>query len=335
MIKGKKISVVIPCYNEETQIYKVLDTLPETVDTAYVVDDVSTDKTVEVVKDFIKKNPESKTEVVLIELEVNSGVGAAICAGYKATLEAGHDVSVVMAGDGQMPPEQFDDIVMPVVNGDTDYAKANRLYYPDAWDIVPKKRFLGNSVLSMLTKIASGYWNIADSQTGFTAINREALELIQWDQVYKRYGYPNDVLVRLNLYNLRVMDVPVKPIYDVGEQSKLKISKVIPRMSWLIFKMFIWRLYNKYVIHNFHILVIFYFLGALLSFIGLGLFVRMIVMLFVNGYLPPVNTLGWGLCTITALQFLLFAMFFDMEDNKKLSVFRKDILQRQKREQDE
>ena len=130
------------------------------------------------------------------------------------------DAAVVMAGDGQMDPKDLPLLLDPVVSGEVYYSKANRLIYQDTYSNIPKIRFFGNAIISLLTKIASGYWHISDSQTGYTVICKEA-------KTYKRYGQPNDLLVRLNVHNFIVKDVPLKPVYNVGERSKLKMRKVI------------------------------------------------------------------------------------------------------------
>src|SRR5207248_2116631 len=135
----------------------------------------------------------------------------------------------------------------------------------------PPLPVLGNAVLSMLTKIASGYWHIADSQSGYTAVSREYLELLDLERIYKRYGFPNDMLVHLNVWNARVRDIPSRPIYGVGERSGIRLRKVVPTISWLLLKGFFWRLRTKYVIRDFHPLVFFYMFGFLMTALGLGL----------------------------------------------------------------
>ena len=150
-----------------------------------------------------------------------------------------------------------------------EYAKANRLVSGEAWKVIPRTRYLGNAVLSLLTKIASGYWHVADSQAGYTAISRDALAALDLDELYPRYGFPNDMLVHLNVQNARVRDVPSRPIYDVGEQSGIKLRSVVPRISWLLLKGFWWRMGHKYVIRDFHPLVFFYAFGVLMTLGGL------------------------------------------------------------------
>jgi hypothetical protein len=229
-------------------------------------------------------------------------------------------VTAVMAGDGQMDPDELESIVAPVARGQCDYTKGNRLFYRNAWEIIPRHRFLGNAFLSMLTKIASGYWHVADSQTGYAAISLEALETIDLDGVYPRYGYPNDLLVRLNIFDFRVADVPIRPVYNVGEQSKMKLWKVIPTMSWMIFRRFCWRLGRKYVIRDFHPLVLFYGFGFLSSGLGLLLGLYLLAHRIFIGPVAETSALFAALLLLTGLQLELFAMWFDMEVNRDLKV---------------
>ena len=214
MVEGKRVAVVIPAYNEETLVGVTVAGIPEYVDRIYVVDDCSTDGTVAAVRQLADPRLE------LIAREKNGGVGAAIVSGYKRAIEERIDVTAVMAADNQMPPADLITLVTPVALGEVDYTKANRLFTGRAWDEIPHYRYLGNATLSMLTKIASGYWHIADSQSGFTAISLDALEKIDLDRIYPRYGMPNDLLVHLNVWNARVRDVPSKPVYGVGEKSR-------------------------------------------------------------------------------------------------------------------
>ena len=210
--------------------------------------------------------------------ERNRGVGAAIVSGYKRALAERIDVTCVMAADNQMDPDDLAALVAPVARGEVDYAKANRLFTGQAWELIPKHRYLGNAVLSLLTKIASGYWHVADSQSGYTAIALETLERLDLDRIYPRYGFPNDMLVHLNVVNARVRDFPSRPVYGVGERSGIKLRSVVPRISWLLVKGFFWRLREKYVIRDFHPLVFFYMLGLLMSAAGLGLGIALIVL---------------------------------------------------------
>jgi glycosyltransferase involved in cell wall biosynthesis len=312
MLENKSVGVVIPAHDEEKLIGATISGVPGFVDRIVVVDDRSNDGTAAVVDAL------GDPRVELIRHERNEGVGAAIVTGYKRARDEGIDVVAVMAGDNQMDPSDLETLVVPVARGEVDYAKANRLFTGQAWDLIPRTRYLGNAVLSLLTKIASGYWHVADSQTGYTAISLEYLRLLDLDRIYKGYGMPNDMLVHLNIWNARVRDYPSRPIYNVGERSGIRLRKVVPRISWLLLKGFFFRMREKYVIRDFHPLVFFYFLGFLMTTLGLALgIVEVVLRLMGNAITTPTIVLV-ALLLISGSQFMLFAMWFDMESNKDL-----------------
>jgi hypothetical protein len=223
-----------------------------------------------------------------------------------------------MAADGQMDPDDLEMLVRAVASNECDYAKANRLFTGQAWQLIPKTRYLGNAVLSFLTKIASGYWHVADSQSGYTAVNLETIRMVDLERVYRRYGFPNDLLVHLNVWNRRVRDYPSRPIYGVGERSGIRLRKVVPRISWLLLKGFFWRMGQKYVIRDFHPLILFYMLGILLFGVGLLLGIAEVALRFAGNQITSATIVLVALLVISGLQLLLFAMWFDMESNKDL-----------------
>jgi glycosyltransferase involved in cell wall biosynthesis len=314
MYRDKKIAVIVPAHNEEKLIGKVLKMAPVFVDHIVVIDDASSDRT----GDIVKTHQEEDPRITLIRHEINEGVGGAIVTGYKWARDHEIDISVVMAGDAQMDPADLPRLLDPVVEGKTDYSKGNRLFTGKAWEVIPKTRYLGNGILSFLTKIASGYWHVADSQSGYAAITLEALKIIDLDTIYKRYGMPNDLLVKLNVYNFRVQDIPVTPVYGIGERSGIKIYKVVFTLSFLLMKLFLWRLKEKYVIRDFHPLVLFYLMGFALTPVGVGFgFYLLIYRIFV-GPVAATSALFAAFFAISGLQSLFFAMWFDMEYNKEL-----------------
>jgi glycosyltransferase involved in cell wall biosynthesis len=312
MLDGKTVAVVVPAYNEEALIGSTLAGVPEFVDRIFVVDDASQDGTA------VRAGGAGDSRVELVRHERNGGVGAAIVSGYKQALRERMDVTAVMAADNQMDPEDLERLVRPVARGEVDYAKANRLLSGEAWRLIPRTRYLGNAVLSLLTKIASGYWHVADSQSGYTAIGRSTLERLDLDRIYRGYGFPNDMLVHLNVWSARVRDFPSRPIYGIGERSGIRLSTVIPRISWLLVKGFFWRLREKYVIRDFHPLVFFYALGFLMTVTGLVLGVVETVLRFLGNEITTPTVVLIALLLISGSQFTLFAMWFDMESNKDL-----------------
>jgi glycosyltransferase involved in cell wall biosynthesis len=313
MLEGKRVAVVVPAYEEEQLIAETLRGIPDFVDRIYVVDDASPDATAE------RARALADARVQVIVHERNGGVGAAIVTGYERARDERVDVTCVMAGDNQMDPSELANLAGPVARGDVDYTKANRLITGEAWKLIPRSRYLGNAVLSLLTKIASGYWHVADSQAGYTALSLAALDRLDLERIYRRYGFPNDMLVHLNVVSASVRDVPSRPIYGVGERSGIRIHNVAPRIAWLLFKGFWWRMKEKYVIRDFHPLVFFYALGTLMTVLGLllGVVVAVSRLFFGNEITTPTIVLV-ALLLISGTQFVLFGMWFDQESNKEL-----------------
>ncbi|MGE0516312.1 MAG: glycosyltransferase family 2 protein [Hyphomicrobiaceae bacterium] len=314
MYKSKSVSVIVPCYKEEHQIAKVLISMPDYVDKIIVVDDCSPDDTSGVVKQCQEKD----LRIVLLRHETNQGVGGSIASGYKWARDNNMDMAVVMAGDGQMDPADLPNLLDPIVEDGVNYAKGNRLIWRGSYKIIPAQRFFGNSVLSFLTKIASGYWHVADSQTGYTVADKAVLHAINWDRMYKRYGQPNDLLIKLNILDFRVRDVPVRPVYGVGEISGIKIRRVIFTISNVLFRGFLLRMWEKYIVRDFHPLVFFYLLGSFLMIVGTFLLGRTLILWYQDGVAPPMSALSMMIGYSTGLQLLFFAMWFDMERNRHL-----------------
>ena len=365
MLKNQTVAVVVPAYQEETQIGRVLETMPDFVDRIVVVNDMSSDRTSEVVMEYARRAENRNTRpiplfeyggggddgydraerilaeklrseekfynpsrvvnetpdtdrIILIEHTKNGGVGAATATGYKWCRDHAIDCTGMMDGDGQMDPAELEKICMPVIDEHIDYVKGNRLIHASAPLMIPPLRFFGNSVLSIMTKVASGYWHVSDSQTSYTAISLRALRAIKLYGIYKRYGRPNDMLVKLNIAFCTLREIEIKPVYHVGEKSKMKIPKVIPRISWLLFRSFFKRLYLKYLIRDFHPLFLLYHFAFLLLGTSVPYAVKILRTVIrgdASGVLP---VLAFLFCFTIGVQMLLFAMWMDMQDNERL-----------------
>ncbi len=241
MYKGKRIGVVVPAYNEALLIAETINSIPEFTDRIYVVNDGSSDNTCEIASGMSRQNG----RLVVVTHERNRGVGAAIITGYKKCLEEDIDIAVVMAGDNQMDPVELSRILAPIAEGNADYAKGNRMSTRrHLQGMTPWRRF-GNWLLKWLTRIASGNYKIMDPQNGYTAISRKALEQINLDDVYPWYGYCNDILVKLSVSAAGIVEVAMPARYG-SEKSKIKYSRYIPKVSWLLLRDFLWRLRMKY-----------------------------------------------------------------------------------------
>jgi hypothetical protein len=178
---------------------------------------------------------------------------------------------------------------------------------------MPKIRFFANAALSMLNKIASGYWHVADPQCGYTAISRQALEILDLDRISKGYQFENSMLTNLNLYNLRVIDVPVRPLYGIGEKSGFSHWWALGAFSVYLLYIFVERLWEKYVIRDFHPLVLFYFFGLLFLLCGLTLGSYLVIYRLFVGTVQATSALFAVFLFTSGLQFLLFAMWFDKD----------------------
>jgi glycosyltransferase involved in cell wall biosynthesis len=220
MLGDRTVAVVVPAYHEADKIAATIQSIPTFVDRVIVVDDGSRDDTAGIARGL------GHPRLEMIVHAENCGVGAAIATGYARALALGIDATVVMAGDGQMDPADLPRVLAPVVDGSADYAKGNRLAWPGGWRQVPPVRLAGSVALSWLTRLASGYWHVFDSQCGYTAASRRALEVIAAAPMFARYGYPNDVLARLGAAGARVVDVPVRPVYGPAWRSGLRPAHV-------------------------------------------------------------------------------------------------------------
>jgi glycosyltransferase involved in cell wall biosynthesis len=242
MFRGRSVAVVIPAYNEADKIEAAIRSVPGFVDHVIVVDDGSTDRTGALARRAARRAAArgGGRSVDVIARARNAGVGAAIAAGYAHALALGAEVTAVMAGDGQMDPADLPRLLAPVADGAADYAKGNRFAWPRGWRAMPAARLIGNVVLSLLTRAASGYWRLFDSQCGYTAASRGALLAIRPERLFARYGYPNDLLARLGEVGARVVDVPVRPVYGPSWRSGLRPARVALPILMLLARAF-WR----------------------------------------------------------------------------------------------
>ena len=338
MYNGKSVGVVIPAHNEEAFVGRVIETLPEYVDRVYAVDDCSTDGTWAEIERHAERANRTRGEnttladggaafggvVEAIRHETNHGRGGAVKTGYRRALDDGIDVVAVMDADGQMNPDMLARIVEPVAEGWADYAKGTRLLHRDRKEM-SNWRFFGNSLLTYLTKISSGYWKMSDPQNGFTAIAGDALARIDVDRLYDDYGFLNDMLTTLNVHQCRVVDVSHPAVYG-DEQSGIRYSSFVPRLSVLLARNFVRRLTMRYVVHDFHPLVLLYFVGISSTVAGvLGALFTLVTLLgsgfgFVRGALSL-------LLVVVGVIALAVGMAYDLQTNERLRVGQYDGLE--------
>jgi glycosyltransferase involved in cell wall biosynthesis len=318
MYRDKRVALVIPAYNEAKLIKPTLERVPAVIDRVFVIDDRSPDNQAEV----IERCAEADSRICLLRHEVNQGPGGSIITGYRKSAEEGYDITVVVGGDNQMGLDEVESFLNPIIDGEVDYTKGNRIVlskFEDTLSKMPRIRFWGNWMITALTKIASGYYKTMDVVDGYTAISKRAIDTINWNHAWKRYGYPMDFLIRLNAYGFKIRDIPRTAIYLPGErQSQIKSFDYAMRVSPMLVRSFFWRLKFKYLYVDFHPLVFFYYLSFVLLPLGLLLGAYLVIdWLFLGGTAvsAPRSILASFFITIGSL-FLLFAMLFDMEEGR-------------------
>jgi len=309
-----KVSIVIPAYKASKYIVDVIDTIPEFIDKIIVVDDKCPENTGKIVE-----NLKNKRLIVLYHSE-NQGVGGAVITGYKKALDLNMDIVVKIDADGQMDINYLENLIKPILDGEADYAKGNRFYDFKALRQMPKVRLFGNSGLSFLVKIASGYWNMMDPTNGYTAINRYAIENLDLDKIAKRYFFESDMLINLNIENAVVVNVPIPAKYG-NEESSLSITRTLFSFPPKLFKGLSKRLFLKYFIYDFNMLSIYLILGLPMVLFGILFGLYHWILAVVNNINTPVGTIMLSvLPIILGTQFLLQAIQIDMNNIPRKNV---------------
>lgn len=273
---GLSIAVVIPCYNVQAHITEVVKTLPDYVKHIILVNDASTDNTPQRVEQLKVECQNDHQQYHVIHLPVNQGVGGAVLAGFEKALTLGVHIIVKMDGDGQMDPNNIPVLIEPLINGKADYTKGNRLLNALSLANMPMVRRLGNAVLSFLTKISSGYWNIVDPVNGYIAIRREALELLPFDMIHKRFFFESSMLIALRIIRAVVLDVPMDARYGI-EKSNIRLMRVMIEFPYQLAKGFFRRIWLTKILHSLTI-------EAILGICGLGLVFLSMVYGLIKGW---------------------------------------------------
>lgn len=314
MYKDKLVAVVIPAYNEGILIEETLNGIPFFVDRMYVVHDGSTDDTLGRIQNLQKNDK----RIYLINHDKNKGLGQSLIDGYVTSAGSDDiDITAVMAGDNQMDPEDLPGLLDKIVDEGYDYVKGNRLLHSDIGSTMPKHRLIGNSILTILTKFATGYFYLMDPQSGYTAIKNSVLKKIPIEKMTKGYGYNADILCMLNIQGFKVTDHQIKPVYK-GEKSKIRLFKYMIKTSWLLLRLFFRRLWQRYVVLDFHPLILFYLFAFFNTVVILIPFTIRFFILYVRDGLVPKTTFTILVFTfLITFQSVLFAIWMDMDYNKR------------------
>jgi dolichol-phosphate mannosyltransferase len=259
-----QVTVVIPSYKVTKNILAVIQSMPGIVSRIYVVDDACPDRS----GDYVSEHCQDQRVRVLHHTE-NQGVGAAVMTGYRAAIADGAEVIVKVDGDGQMDPALIPDFIWPILSGEADYTKGNRFYDLEEIRSMPGVRLFGNAVLSFMSKLSTGYWDLFDPTNGYTAIHADVARHLPFSKISKRYFFETDLLFRLNTMRAVVVDVPMSANYG-EEVSNLKISKIIGEFLFKHARNFFKRIFYNYYLRDLSLASIELPLGLLLLLFGAG-----------------------------------------------------------------
>jgi dolichol-phosphate mannosyltransferase len=311
MIDNHRIAVIIPAYRVSGKIESVISAMPDCIDQVIVVDDASPDDVSRRVAQM------AHPKVRLVRHAKNQGVGGATVTGMRAALEWGADILVKCDGDGQMEPEHIPFLIEPLVNGTADYSKGSRFQHYEALRTMPKCRFLGDICLTFLTKMAAGYWNVLDPVNGFIAVRAEVLKRLNLNAIATRYFFEIDMLIRLNILEARVIDVPLPARYE-DEPSTLSIPRTIVGFPGRLLAGLIRRVFWRYIIHDVSPVAVFACFGLLLTGFGVTFGGYHWVQNATHSIPTPIGTVILAaLPTIIGFELLLQAVVLDIQNTPR------------------
>ena len=308
LVERPNVAVVIPCYKVRDHILEVIRLVPASVSRIYVVDDCCPQRTGQYVESHCD---DARVQTVIFH-EKNKGVGGAMVSGYRAALAEGATVIVKIDGDGQMDPRLLDRFVEPILAGKADYTKGNRFFDIELVASMPRVRLFGNSVVSLITKLVCGYWNIMDPSNGYTAIHATALRHLPLDRIAPRYFFESDMLFQLNIARAVVMDVPMEARYG-DETSNLNVANVALNFPGKYVIRFFKRIFYNYFLRDFNAGTVELVLGLLLITAGVAYGVLRWSMSFETGMVATSGQVMLSaLPILLGFQLLISAVAFDI-----------------------
>ena len=301
------IAVVIPCYKVSIQICNLIQQIGSEVDTIFVIDDCCPEKSGVLVEETCVD-----PRVHVIHHVVNQGVGGAVLTGYQAAMDAGAEVIVKIDGDGQMDPTLISTFIAPILLGEADYTKGNRFFDLEQVRVMPKVRLFGNAVLSFMTKLSSGYWDLFDPTNGYTAIHVDVLKHLSFGKISHRYFFETDMLFRLNTLRAVVIDIPMDAKYG-DEVSNMNISKLVTEFLFKHLRNFIKRIFYNYYLRDMSLASIELPLGLFLFVAGTFFGIYHWVSSFNNDVTTPTGTVMLAaLPILMGLQLILAFLAYDI-----------------------
>lgn len=316
------IAVVIPCYKVSLYICDLIKSIGDYVSVIYVVDDCCPEKSGALVECTCVDR-----RVRVIYHETNQGVGGAMLTGYRAAIEAGADVIVKVDGDGQMDPSLIPELIAPILAGEADYTKGNRFFDLENIRVMPRTRLVGNALLSFMTKLSSGYWDLFDPTNGYTAIHSDVARHLPFEKISRRYFFETDMLFRLNTLRAVVVDVPMDAKYG-DEVSNLKISAIVGEFLVKHARNLIKRIFYNYYLRDMSLASVELPLGLLLLFFGSSFGLYHWANSLYEGVVTPAGTVMLAaLPVLMGLQLILAFLGFDIASvpRRPFHILRRNI----------
>jgi len=312
---NNRIAAVIPCYRVSAQLPDVVRGVLDQVDHVYCIDDACPEQSGRVLEQQL-----SDPRLTMLYNSTNLGVGGAVKAGYRAALQDGFDIVVKIDGDGQMDPALIPSLCGPIRDRRADYCKGNRFFELAYLQSMPALRLFGNTVLSLFSKVSSGYWRILDPTNGFTAVHAEALRSVPLDKIANRYFFESDFLFRLNIARAVVQDVPMLARYG-EEKSSLRIHRVILPFLLGHLRNACKRVFYTYFLRDFNIATLELLVGSALAIFGLVFGVSAWSASLASGVPSTAGTVMLaGLSFLLGVQFLLAFLNYDIQNVPALAL---------------
>lgn len=313
MYLGLRVAVAIPAYNEEKLIAKTIATMPDFVDCIIVTNDGSKDRTLQVLRELAEDNK----ALVVLDNERNRGVGYSVVRGLKEGVKRDMDLVAVMAADAQCDPSYLAKMCDVLIEEKLDYVKANRFTSLEALRAMPSYRRIGNIVITLLNKFATGYYSIFDSQNGYGVFTKSILQRMPFELIGERYDYENTMLLAMGVVNGRIKDHPVPAVYG-DEVSTIPFFRTVSRALKVVFSGFWRRIYYKYVIFDFHPIALFLFSGLILGLAGTAFGLVLAGLRIFAGETPTSGTVMLSvLPMIMGLQLVLTALIMDVNNERR------------------
>jgi dolichol-phosphate mannosyltransferase len=303
------VAVVIPAYRVTRHVIEVIKAIGPEVTRIYVVDDACPDQS----GDHVRKCC-CDSRVIVLRHRVNQGVGGAVITGYRAAVRDGMNVIVKIDGDGQMNPALVPRFIRPILEGWADYTKGNRFYEVQGLERMPRVRLFGNAILSLLTKMSSGYWNIFDPTNGYTAIDARVAAVLPYERISRRYFFESDMLFRLGTLRCAVADIPMRAVYE-DEVSSLRVTRVIGEFLNKHATNVCKRLFYNYCLRDMTVASFELVLGTILLLFGLCFGAYHWLHAIISGEVTPLGTIMFAvLPVVLGVQFLLAFINYDVSN---------------------